>query len=170
MGHLPGGPGAARADLVLGHASGLDEWKIPQVKRDNVVVPGDDCPCLYESTHVVLEEFVFERAATTSAEVAGWWRHLLPDTPAFAATKERFCRCLLVLHDDDFTHFTRHATEIVARVGLEIETKTVKDGALFYEEFLPPESLFYALVLAHDARGQAGPDMARPEFWSSSPA
>jgi len=34
----------------------------------------------------------------------------------------------------------------------------VKDGALFYEEFLPPESLFYALVLAHDARGQSGPD------------
>ncbi len=158
-------------DLALGRASGLDESMIPQVKRDNVVVPGDDCPCLHESTHVVLEEFVFERTANTSAEVAGWVaRHLLPDSPAFTATKERFCHCLLVLHDDDFTHFARHATEIVARVGLEIETKTVKDGALFYEEFLPPESLFYALVLAHDARGQAGPDKGAAgvlEFLSS---
>ena len=76
------------------------------------------------------------------------WHHLLSNNPSFTATRDRFRKCCLVLHDDDFTHFVRHATEIVARVALEIETKTVKDGALFYEEFLPPESLFYGLVIA----------------------
>ena len=45
---------------------------------------------------------------------------------------------LVVLHDDDFTHFVRHATEVVARVGLDYGSrKTVKQGALFYQEFLP---------------------------------
>ncbi len=29
---------------------------------------------------------------------------------------------------------------------------TVKKGALFYEEFLPAETLFYALVFAEDSR------------------
>jgi CRISPR-associated protein Cmr4 len=33
-----------------------------------------------------------------------------------------------VLHDDDFTHFVRHATEVVARVGLDYEKKTVRQG------------------------------------------
>ncbi len=57
-----------------------------------------------------------------------------------------------MLHDDDFTHFVRHATEVVARIGLDYERKTVKDGALFYQEFLPPETLFYAVVLASPSR------------------
>jgi CRISPR-associated protein Cmr4 len=57
-----------------------------------------------------------------------------------------------VVHDDDFTHFVRHATEVVARVGLEYEQKTVRQGALFYQEFLPAETLFYAVVLANPSR------------------
>jgi CRISPR-associated protein Cmr4 len=56
------------------------------------------------------------------------------------------------LHDDDFTHFVRLATEVVARVGLDYERKTVKQGALFYQEFLPAETLFYCLVVAEDSR------------------
>jgi CRISPR-associated protein Cmr4 len=40
----------------------------------------------------------------------------------------------------------------VARVGLNYERKTVKEGALFYEEFLPAETLFYSVVIAEDSR------------------
>ncbi len=67
-------------------------------------------------------------------------------------TQERLKKHLVILHDDDFTHFARHATEIVARVGLDYERKTVKSGALFYEEFLPAETLFYSVVLASPSR------------------
>ena len=59
---------------------------------------------------------------------------------------------MVVLHDDDFTHFVRHATEIVARIGLNSETKTVKQGALFYQEFLPSETILYAVVFANASR------------------
>jgi CRISPR-associated protein Cmr4 len=45
-----------------------------------------------------------------------------------------------------------HATEVAARIGLDYETKTVSGGALFYEEFLPAESLLYAVVLANASR------------------
>ena len=142
-------------DLTLGQTA-MESPEIPRVKKDQVAVPSDDCPCLHATTHVVLEEFVFEKAAPASGAVASWIaHHLLSNNPSFTATRDRFRKCCLVLHDDDFTHFVRHATEIVARVALEIETKTVKDGALFYEEFLPPESLFYALVIAHGARSRS---------------
>ncbi len=40
----------------------------------------------------------------------------------------------------------------MARVRLDYDTKTVADGALFYEEYLPPETLFYSVVLANGAR------------------
>src|SRR5437763_1509361 len=41
-----------------------------------------------------------------------------------------------------------------ARLGLNYETKTVKGGALFYQEFLPAETLFYAVLLASPARSR----------------
>ena len=75
-------------------------------------------------------------------------RHAVNDP----ATQERIKNHLAVLGDDDFTHFVRHATEVVARVGLDYERKTVKPGALFYQEFLPAETLFYSMVFASASR------------------
>ncbi len=75
------------------------------------------------------------------------------------ATQARIKNHLAVLCDDDFTHFVRHATEVVARVGLDYERKTVKQGALFYQEFLPAETLFYAVVFASASRREGD---ARP--------
>jgi CRISPR-associated protein Cmr4 len=80
---------------------------------------------------------------------------LLPAEPAYAPTRARFARQLLVAHDDDFTHFARYATEVAARIGLDYETKTVREGALFYQEFLPAETLFYSVVLVNAARTRA---------------
>jgi CRISPR-associated protein Cmr4 len=145
-----------RRDLAFGVSPGPIGWEIPQVGRSQVAVPSDDCPCLVESKHVVLEEFLFERVASTCGDVARWIaEYFLSDRPAFEATRARFRQGLLVLDDDDFTHFARYATEVVARVGLDYDTKTVKEGALFYEEFLPPETLLYSVVLAGAARAKA---------------
>ena len=51
-------------------------------------------------------------------------------------------------------------TEVVARVGLDYELKTVRKGALFYEEYLPPETIFYSLVMANDSRRAGQPRTA----------
>lgn len=64
----------------------------------------------------------------------------------------------MILNDNEFTHFVRHATEVVARIGLDSNTKTVREGALFYQEFLPPESLLYSIVFANASRSGAAID------------
>jgi CRISPR-associated protein Cmr4 len=135
-------------------------WPVPPVKANEVAVPAADCPCVIEGHAVVLEEFEF-RPTAPSAEAAAWIAgELLPQTAAYQATRERFTRHFLVLADDDFTHFVRHATEVSARIGLDYDTKTVKAGALFYQEFLPAETLFYSVVLVSAARTRNG--HARP--------
>jgi CRISPR-associated protein Cmr4 len=133
-------------------------WPIPKVEPNQAAVAaGDACACLIEKKQVVLEEFDFTRAGDDASSVATWVAEtLLPRTPAYEATRRRFAQHFLVLHDDDFTHFARHATEVSARIGLNYETKTVKEGALFYQEFLPTETLLYAVVLANPARGRGG--------------
>jgi len=105
-------------------------------------------PLLASGGKMVLEEFEFER----TGEIGGIAAWIAQRAIADEATAARFRDHFVILHDDDFTHFATHATEVTARVGLDYETKTVKTGALFYEEFLPPETLFYALAIAGNSR------------------
>lgn len=53
---------------------------------------------------------------------------------------------LCVVHDDVMTFLSEHATDVVARIALQEDTKTVKKGGLWYEESLPTESILVGLV------------------------
>ncbi len=130
---------------------------LPQEPQDEqAIVCAGGCVCAVNGS-LVLEEFDF-KVATGDAKPAADWAaaNVLPDTPAYAATRRRFAGQLVVLSNNDFTHFARHATEVTARIGLNYDTKTVKDGALFYQEFLPAETLFYSVVLVNAARTRTG--------------
>lgn len=50
---------------------------------------------------------------------------------------------LVIVSDNMFSHLCQHATPVNAHIAIESETKTVKGGALWYEETLPPETLLY---------------------------
>jgi CRISPR-associated protein Cmr4 len=133
-------------------------WTLPATVPANQAIVATACPCLVEGRHIILEEFDHTTIPDHVSDDLGQWiaDHLLPDRAEYRATRERFRRQFMILADDDFTHFARHATEVTARVGLDYETKTVRSGALFYQEFLPPETLFYSVVLANAARIRDG--------------
>jgi CRISPR-associated protein Cmr4 len=71
---------------------------------------------------------------------------LLPNSERRYFT-ERFA----VVSNDVFTFLSETATEVVARVRLEDNTKTVASGGLWYEEAVPAESVFYGFVGAASA-------------------
>jgi CRISPR-associated protein Cmr4 len=105
---------------------------------------------LRQGNGLVLEEFAFE-AVDGATSIADWIaQHASEDAPMQQRMRER----LAVVDDDAFSHFARHATEVTARIALDYETKTVREGALFYEEFLPPETLLYSVVLADRSRSK----------------
>lgn len=123
---------------------------IPPV-QDNQIACTADSPLGIgqKRDRVVLEEFDFTRIDADYRELADWIaQHAVADTN----TQERLRSHLAVLSDNDFSHFVRHATEVLARIALDYEHKTVKEHALFYQEFLPPETIFYTLVLASESR------------------
>jgi len=102
---------------------------------------------------VVLEEFEYDAVGDCDA-VAGWFAaHATTDAMTAKQLKSR----LAVIGDNAFSHYARYATEILARVGLDYSTKTVKDGALFYQEVLPAETLLYSIVLANPSRKDKHP-------------
>ena len=52
-----------------------------------------------------------------------------------------------MLSDDDFRDFVTLSTEVIARIKIKQETGTVQKGALWYEEYLPSDSILYSLAL-----------------------
>lgn len=125
---------------------GLPRFRVPSDPGPDHVLVADKSP-LRQADQVVLEEFAFH--VTGNAQEAALWlaRHL-PDREGDKRFVERFA----VVSDDAFTHFVRHGTEVMARIGLDAETRTVRGGALFYQEFLPPETLLCTVVLADASR------------------
>lgn len=55
---------------------------------------------------------------------------------------------LCVVHDDVLGFLLETATEITARIRLDPEKKTVAQGALWYEEALPAETILMSLAVA----------------------
>lgn len=144
-------------DLKLsGRANGSFKPLGPQ---NDKVLCDPKSPLLVDGNKLVLEEFEFEQAGDGN-DIANWIAE-----HAFAkndtSTRNRLKSHLVVLDDDAFTHFVRHATEVTARIALDYERKTAKGKALFYEEFLPAETLFYSLVLASPSRREEHPKPAK---------
>jgi len=140
-----------RRDIEL---TAFDPPPVAPAPGANSAVVAKDSP-LRQGNDLVLEEFAFE-ARDGAEPVAAWIaRHAVGDRD----TRKLLADRLVIVDDDAFGHFAQHATEVTARIALDYETKTVKGGALFYEEFLPPETLLYSLVLAEKSRSKTKKDM-----------
>lgn len=70
--------------------------------------------------------------------------------------RERLARQLVIVHDDMFAMLARHATPVNAHVAIDSESKTVKRRALWYEESVPPDTLFYACLVVQPPRKKHG--------------
>lgn len=99
--------------------------------------------------HLYLEEYRFTQEIDSGiAELAKLLAQLIHRENARAELAQR----LVVVSDDIFSHLSTAATPVNAHIALEADTKTVTDGALWYEETLPPETLLYAPLIAVKAR------------------
>lgn len=115
----------------------------------------DDSPLLINGNDskekkLLLEEYEFTKTMAIKS-THGMLARLVSKDKEW---RDRLQSHLVVLSDDDFTFFVRNATEVVARVGLDYEKKTARDRALFYQEFLPPETIFYSIALVNDSRSE----------------
>lgn len=64
--------------------------------------------------------------------------------------KDRLLERLAIICDDEFAYFARYGLAVNARNVLDNETKTSEN--LWYEETIPPDTLFYALLFARDKK------------------
>lgn len=109
---------------------------------------------------VVLEDLDLQ--SSESSEVAAWadWlgKHLFQTCPQPSDWQTALSEQVCLVHDDTFAYLLETATEVVARIQLKKETRTVERGALWYEESLPVESILWGLVCVQSVQlGKDGP-------------
>ena len=141
-----------RLSRDIGIVGGAELPRTPKPSRNSACCV-DGSPLVTGGRKMILEEYEFS-CDNGGAEIAEW---VASRAVSDSSTRDRIRHHIVVLHDDDFTHFVRNATEIVARIGLDYQLKTVRPGALFYEEYLPAETLFYSLVLCRDSYRKGHP-------------
>jgi CRISPR-associated protein Cmr4 len=97
---------------------------------------------------VFLEEYRFEVKQADLTEIIA----ALAQVSGVEGFAEALKSQLMILSDDDFSYLAKHAVPVTPHIALDSETKSVKGGALWYEETLPPETLMYVCLAANDAR------------------
>lgn len=92
------------------------------------------------SDDLYLEERQFSPSGDLPEGLLGLFESLIPHQN----TADRLQDQLVILHNDDFAWFARYGLAVNARNVLDNEKKTSKN--LWYEETIPPDSIFYALL------------------------
>ena len=70
---------------------------------------------------------------------------------------EELTEQLTIVDNDQFSYLSRYATPVTAHIAIDNATKTVKAGALWYEETLPAESILYFALCAQKSRAEDMP-------------
>ena len=104
---------------------------------------------IVKDNKIVLEEYTFPVESDEKCDaVAKWIAHkVLPSDSGYDYWRDKMKRDIAVLRDDDFRDFVTLSTEVIARTKIDSKTGTVARGALWYEEYLPTDSILYSLVL-----------------------
>ena len=117
-------------------------------------LPGDNTvtnhsELIVKDGKIVLEEYTFAVESDQECDALAKWiaENVLPSDQCYNYWREKMKKAIAVLNDDDFRDFVTLSTEVIARTKIDSKTGTVQKGALWYEEYLPTDSILYSLVL-----------------------
>ena len=121
----------------------------------DVSLPGEnqvpeESGLIINENKVVLEEYTFDEVAKTDecTKLADWIsQNCMPSGSVYTYWQDKMKKDLIVLSNDDFRDFVKLSTEVIARIKINPKTGTVKKGGLWYEEYLPSDSILYSLAL-----------------------
>jgi len=131
-------------DLTL---AGMKQLPKPPATLSDGVIHRSAKTALEDEGRIFLEDldFVGKECPTASAwadKLANW---VFPGEDQ-ESWRSRFIERFAVLPNTVFDFLTETGTEVTARVKIDDDSKTVKEGALWNEESLPAETILYGLV------------------------
>ncbi len=127
--------------MRMGIACG--SWELPKLESEDQVLANDDGDLFLEEYRLRANKHSVNELIADISRLLHSDQHLEESLP----------KQLVIVHDNLFGHLCEQATPVNAHVAIDNQTKTVKSGALWYEETLPPETILYVSLGAVSARG-----------------
>jgi CRISPR-associated protein Cmr4 len=126
------------------------DWEIPEPQKDTALVNMKSD--VQSNNTIVLEEFSYVTEGDSQVDKIAKWlaRNAFPNLGSYWTNKLQ--TSLVILPNDVFRDFALYATEVITRVRINREKKTVERGALWTEEHLPTDTLLYVPLYANKAR------------------
>ena len=124
-----------------------------ELQWPTITQPAPDKALGQGDAKLILEEFRFEQSP--DACIGALAKALAPWSGG-DLDEDTLGQRLVVVHDDIFSFLARNATSVQPHIAIDSTTKTVKDGALWFEETLPPETLLYVPLTATASRRKGG--------------
>lgn len=121
-----------------------------------------------EQNEVILEDFLIKvMPKEIINNLAKFLSDIIfPNEEEYKYWRELIKTNLVVLDDEDFKNFVTLSTEVITRTKIDNETGTVKDGALFTEEYLPSESILYTLSMFNNLFSDAKDFNESNPYWA----
>lgn len=118
----------------------LNSGNLEDIKEDECCPVSDD---LLLNGSIVLEEYVFKKKSASPIDLS-----FISGDAVWQTVKKR----LVIVNDEIFSYFVENACEVVTRIRVNDETGTVDNGALFNQERVPSETMFYAVIGAQSIK------------------
>ena len=112
---------------------------------------GSAAACAKNPDKLILEELVFDADDSKAEHIAKVVDAIAKLAPVSALTREDLEKRITIVTDDEFGWFARNGLPVRMRNSLYDDSKTVKPGHLWSEEYLAPESLLYMLAGSRSA-------------------
>ena len=116
---------------------------------DEKILISKESSLIFKGNKVFLEEYSFDLEEREEVgKLAKCLKTLIPKNLLTESLEKR----IAVVSDNIFRHFVNYAVEIRTRIRIDPLKGTVGDRALFSEEYVPSESVFYSLMFATDSK------------------
>ncbi|MGC1378517.1 MAG: type III-B CRISPR module RAMP protein Cmr4 [Anaerolineales bacterium] len=140
-------------------ANKLAFGEVPEVANENTCLLAENLSSLTmliekQEKQVVLEDLRLTGDFNKNLQdvINGIRSQLFTEIPWQDAFSSRVC----VVHDNVLAFLLETATEVAARIRIKENEKTVDDGALWYEEALPAESILVGLMTVQEVKDKDG--------------
>ncbi len=127
---------------------GVIDCDIPKEPKDEEVIFKADGLLSLPDNKIVLEDYCFTATGTYPEGIAKAISNLVKDE-LFATINDR----LVILSNGTMSHFATTACEVAQHVRISDETGTADGGALFNQENVPADTLFYSVMTTTAGKG-----------------
>lgn len=131
----------------LSNAGFEAKWNIPAVTSNNsAIVPVNSGAKIEGSVYVEDLRLSIDGSKNIS-DIATEFQSCLSDEDVYKPVRNKLAKDLILVSDEVFKDLVKYTTEVTARIRINPKTGTAAETALFYEEYLPTDTLMYALVI-----------------------